>query len=752
VVQAPDWALRSGSYAGQVWGDFALGELIGWGGMGAVYRGRQVSLDRAVAIKVLGKHLSENESFRRRFVLEARAVARLSSPHVVQIYSAGAHDGHHFFVMELVDGVDLAHKLREGFRPSNAAAFDLMLQAARGLAAAGKLGIVHRDIKPANMLITGEGVLKLSDFGLAKLVSEERGATDDEQRLTATGIIVGTAAYFSPEQGRGERCDQRTDLYALGVVAYELLTGRLPFTAADTTSVIYQHVHEAPRPPRTHNPTVHPDFEAAVLRCLAKKPEARFQSAAELVQELERLAVAGRISDHRRRFPWRWAAAAAALLVVIAATSAFAMVGRPHAPPATVPGSLAHRDDEPEPLEVRHQSLADVAGQTAPTPASTLPALPPQAPPEPSPAPRPAPAAVATEPPAPPVRAPAFAPAPVRLSEPETTEQPSFPQPAPGSVTLPAPLEPAPVVVAKPTPSEPAPSTTVPHLEAHAPAAAPATTPRTPSAPIRPAAREDDPSAVVEARPLPSTARAAREASRDANGRFADLQVLGQTLRFRWCPPGRFNMGSPDDEAHRSHDEDIHQVTLTRGFWLADSECTQALWTAVMGDDPSAHQELELPVEQVSWQQVQDFLERFDRLMPTLDARLPSEAEWEYAARAGDAGAAPAKLEASAWSSRSSEHESHAVRQLAPNAWGIYDMLGNVAEWCQDSYGEYEKPVVTDPPPRLDGAPVIRGGSFRDAAGELRYAHRDHERRDFRSARVGFRLAFSSLPGIDPGD
>ena len=267
---------------GQVWGDFLVGPLLGRGGMGAVYRGRQQSLDRDVAIKVLPPHLSDNEGFRSRFQLEAKAVASLDSPHIIKVYGAGEAAGHNYFAMEYVEGDDLAVTIRKGGKPTQRAALEWVLQAARGLQAAGDLGIVHRDIKPANMMLTRKGVVKLMDFGLVRSTKEAHG-------LTMTGTVMGTVSYFSPEQGRGERCDSRTDLYALGVVFYEFLTGRLPFTGDDPTSIIYQHIHVAPTPPREVDPGIPEDYQAVCLKCLQKNAEDRYQNANELVADLERL-------------------------------------------------------------------------------------------------------------------------------------------------------------------------------------------------------------------------------------------------------------------------------------------------------------------------------------------------------------------------------------------------------------------------------------------------------------------------------
>ncbi|MCX8039987.1 MAG: protein kinase [Planctomycetota bacterium] len=273
----------TGSHIGEIWGGVRLERLLGKGGMGAVYLGTQLDLHRPVAVKVLPSHLSEDPQFRERFELEAKAVARISSPHVVQVYFTGIHQGHHFFVMEFVDGEDLARRLKAGFKPSYRQALDLVTQAARGLAAAGEQGIIHRDIKPGNMMIDRRGLLKLMDFGLARLVSSGHN-------LTMTGTVMGTVSYFSPEQGRGEPCDQRTDIYALGVVFYELLTGRLPFTGESATSIIYQHIHVPPRAPRELDPQIPEHYQAVVLKCLQKRADDRYVDANELLRDLDSLA------------------------------------------------------------------------------------------------------------------------------------------------------------------------------------------------------------------------------------------------------------------------------------------------------------------------------------------------------------------------------------------------------------------------------------------------------------------------------
>ena len=266
---------------GKTLGDFEIREQIGKGGMGQVYKARQISLDRDVAIKILPGNLSEVEEFRERFDLEAKVVASLIHENILQVYSKGVTaDGVHYFAMEYVDGEDLADKIKRGVAFSEAEAINITAQACRGLEVAWKKNIIHRDIKPSNIMVTENGVVKIADFGLAR-------SLDATRKLTQTNMYMGTVAYTSPEQGEGKPLDHRTDIYSLGIVFYQLLTGSVPFTAETPSSLIYKHVYEAPPPPRTLNPSISPQAEAVVLKAMAKKREDRYQNAVEFREALE---------------------------------------------------------------------------------------------------------------------------------------------------------------------------------------------------------------------------------------------------------------------------------------------------------------------------------------------------------------------------------------------------------------------------------------------------------------------------------
>ena len=254
---------------------YEIADEIGRGGMGVVYRARDVRLRRAVAIKLLPPELAFRNEVRSRFLREAQTAAQLSHPHIVPIYSVDEVDGLVFFVMALIEGESLAAYLKRERRVSMDLARRVLRDVADALAYAHSRTIVHRDIKPDNVLmdrVTGRTVV--SDFGIAR-------AAEGDSRLTVTGIAVGTPAYMSPEQATGERqIDGRSDLYSLGVVGYQMLTGELPFTAANTPSLLMKHISDNARPIRELRPDIAPGLEDAIERAMEKKPDQRWPTAA----------------------------------------------------------------------------------------------------------------------------------------------------------------------------------------------------------------------------------------------------------------------------------------------------------------------------------------------------------------------------------------------------------------------------------------------------------------------------------------
>jgi serine/threonine protein kinase len=260
-------------------GSYRIDEKLGEGGMGTVYRATEINLERIVAIKVLNRDLAGKPEIVERFRAEAKAQANLNHPNVAILYAFLLEHGNAMMVMEYVDGENFQQIVnRRGAIPSDEAV-PLFKQALAGIGAAHEMGIVHRDVKPANIMLNRRGVVKVMDFGIAKVVGE-RG-------LTRTGVQLGTVFYMSPEQVKGKTADVRSDIYALGVTLYELLTAHVPFNAASEYDVLTDHVNTAPPLPSTHNAHIPKGIESIVLKALEKKPEDRFQTVAEFSDALD---------------------------------------------------------------------------------------------------------------------------------------------------------------------------------------------------------------------------------------------------------------------------------------------------------------------------------------------------------------------------------------------------------------------------------------------------------------------------------
>jgi serine/threonine-protein kinase len=298
-----------------------LGEL-GRGGMGVVYRARQTDLDRTVAVKmILGSHLASEEQI-ARFQAEARVAARLSHPHIVQVYEAGTVHGQPYFAMQYVEGRGLDEVLRDGSLPT-VEAVRLLAAVARAVAYLHAEGLIHRDLKPSNVLIDRVGRPYLTDFGLARLLERESS-------LTASGAIVGTPSYMAPEQAAGGKdVGPRSDIYGLGAILYELLTGRPPFREATPLDTVVQVLEGEPTLPRRLNPRLPRELELICLQCLEKVPERRYPSASALADDLERF-LAGEAVEARPRRPWqrlqRWARREPALASRLGGLAVFAAV------------------------------------------------------------------------------------------------------------------------------------------------------------------------------------------------------------------------------------------------------------------------------------------------------------------------------------------------------------------------------------------------------------------------------------------
>ncbi len=281
-------------------GKYVIETFLGGGAMGAVFRARQTALEKVVAIKVMHGELAKDATFAVRFHREAKAASRLDHPNSMRVLDFGEEpDGLLYIAMELLEGRDLYKVIHEDWPLSEARIVEILSQALAALAVAHDMGVIHRDLKPENIMVLSgtndEGktvdVVKVCDFGIAKLIDNEPEsvAADPERkpaaqgpRATTQGVVIGTPEYMSPEQAQGKKLDARSDIYSMGIILYQLLTGRVPFTGESAVTVVVKHVTEIPEPPRSIYAGVHPVLETVCLKAVAKSPDGRFSSAREM--------------------------------------------------------------------------------------------------------------------------------------------------------------------------------------------------------------------------------------------------------------------------------------------------------------------------------------------------------------------------------------------------------------------------------------------------------------------------------------
>lgn len=351
---------------------YELESVLGQGGMARVFKGTDRVLSRTVAVKVLSPQFAGDEQFVVRFRREAQKVAALNHPNIVSVYDTGSQGDVHYIVMEYVEGRTLRDIIHQEGPLLPERATEVASAVAAALAAAHEGGLVHHDIKPGNIMITRNGEVKVVDFGIAR--------TSSGDTITQTASILGTASYLSPEQAQGESVDSRSDIYSLGCVLYEMLTARAPFTGDSPVSIAFQHVRENPVPPSRINPDVTPKLEAVVIKCMAKNPANRYQTAEELREDLERIRrggaplatpvladstemltraqaapehtavmTGGIPPDERRQGRRTWVAAVAVILILAAlGVAAYFLVKTlvPQEAPVTVPDVVGETEEE----------------------------------------------------------------------------------------------------------------------------------------------------------------------------------------------------------------------------------------------------------------------------------------------------------------------------------------------------------------------------------------------------------------------
>jgi serine/threonine protein kinase len=298
---------------------YRIESKLGEDGMGVVYKARDIHLDRSVAIKVLPVDKVADPGRKQRFVQEAKAASALNHPNIVTIYDIRSQDGTDFIVMEYIEGQTLDELIApKGMRP--APVLKYAVQIADALAKTHGAGILHRDLKPSNVMVTGEGRIKILDFGLAKLVepadSSPDASTLTARPLTEEGAVLGTVAYMSPEQAEGRKLDGRSDIFSFGSVLYEMVSGRKPFTGDSRLAMLTKILNEDPKSPGELATSVPPELEKIILRCLRKDPARRYQTMADLKVALEDVSQdSGLRKPARAASRWAWAALLPVLLV-----------------------------------------------------------------------------------------------------------------------------------------------------------------------------------------------------------------------------------------------------------------------------------------------------------------------------------------------------------------------------------------------------------------------------------------------------
>ncbi|MGD9563409.1 MAG: bifunctional serine/threonine-protein kinase/formylglycine-generating enzyme family protein [Pyrinomonadaceae bacterium] len=557
---------------------YRLVRLIGRGGMGLVYLAEDELLRRKVALKILPVSLLDHFAA-ARFRQEARLASRISHPAVAQVYEFGENNGRHFIAIEYIDGCTLRELISRGMADVPRIR-EVAVAIASALKAAHDIGIAHRDVKPENIAVTESGSVKVLDFGLAKIVPAAGAGSADTVLETMPGVLMGTSAYMSPEQVRGNPTDHTTDIWSFGVVLFEMLTGKRPFAGETSSDVRAAVLRDEPLPILPASSV----FAPIVSKCLRKDPAERYQKVDELISDLEGLTF-DRLDTLPNRDPTESPRSYATTAEL---TSNPKLEGETSNPKAR--GSLLRR--------IFSRRGGWLAGFILLVGLVGLPLV-------------------------------YFGPYnPFGLG---TSDEPSVSGP----------------ILAQPV-----------------------------------------------AMPL------------------VRKNAIG--MEFVYIPPGEFIMGSDDGP---ENERPAHKVTISEGFWMSKYEVTEAQYYALDKNYPKLNTGCDnCPVENVTWYMAKEIVLRLNRVNDGFLYSFPSEAEWEYAARAGSSEPFYGKLNDIMWFIDNSGYRKQPVGQKMPNAFGLYDMHGNAWEWCEDVYLKDYTATPTDGSPNITrGNPQnhpLRGGSW----------------------------------------
>ena len=716
--------LEDGAYRA---GAVRLAGKIAQGAMGVVYRGHHENLDIDVAVKFLLPQLAAHPEGVERFEREARLAAQLNHTNLVRVFDVDSHGEHHWAVMEFIDGETAAQRVARLGPLDTKEALAILLGAARGLDAAHRKGIVHRDFKPENIMIDRSGTVKLADLGIARAADDAAGS---QSRLTHPGSIFGTPTYMAPEQIQTPHLvGPAADVYAMGATLYFLLTGKPPFSGALFTvlqAILSQGFPEI----RRDLPAIPEEIARFIDHSTQREPSRRPKNAGAIVSAIEAL-LGGKPSaklPHAKRTPStssrpgsprharsQFERVGIGLLTAVLVAcglwvARFSWKVATSDPSTAVAESLAEEHEEPA-LRTVSATASESASASA-----TRERLP-----------RPPPAIAiddegGSESEAPP-------PAPTLETTTTTPEDPTAEVAPPAETNA----------RTEPEVAVDAPSQRQPSLES-----------------INDSLREPPWSEGL-------VSQAQIEGARRANVPVAREVDLGGdvSLRFVYIPAGSMRTGGGTEgtsapSAPSGSDGPERRVMITRGFYLATNEVSWEVYTALVFEakPPAAPRErgenpMQLPVTGVNWDEASLFCAKLSEVLSVpaavLRFRLPTEAEWELACRGGVTSPYPWGAEwsdAHVWSWANSGFHARATGSRAPNAWGLYDMLGNASEWCADWHAAPSRGDSIDPQgPATGTLRVVRGGSWKDLRSRIRPSLRRGVAPTHRDVEIGFRVA-----------